>query len=233
MRPPPVRKPRLSLLAVFGVILAAFACCPPANLIGSVLGAMALQRIAVSNGALRGRRLARTAMLLGLCFSIAGAIGWWRIMDGMQRWTNETAITQVRTFIVAAQQADHAGARSAWTTASNARLTEDSIINFGRLSGERYGALRDVNVTSIAANGGLLATSFDIACNFSFENGDRLGSVGFALEPSTGFRMPHMRLRQITIDDGEHGDLTLPGAVSSGSRSGTQPSATAPGGAGG
>src|SRR5688572_2201103 len=122
MRPFPVRTPRVSLLAVFGVILAAFACCPPVNLIGSVLGVMALQRIALSNGALRGRRLARTAMILGLCFSIAGAVGWWRIMDGMQRWTNETAATQMRSFIVAAQQSDHVKARSAWTTASNARL---------------------------------------------------------------------------------------------------------------
>jgi len=221
----PVRKPRVSLLAVFGVILAAFACCPPGNLIGSVLGMMALQRITLSNGALRGRRLARTAMILGLCFSIAGAVGWWRIMDGMQRWTNETAITQAHAFIVAAQQADHAKARAVWTTASNARLGDDSIVAFGRLADERYGALRDVSVTSIAANGGMLATTFEIACTFSFEKGDRLGSAGFVLEPSTGFRMPHMLLRQITIDDGEHGDLTLPEPVPAAS--------TAPAGAGG
>ena len=80
------------------MILAAVACCPFANLLGSVMGLLALQRIALSNGALRGRRLARTAMVLGLCFAVAGSIAWWRFDKSMEKWRQDTAIA-------------HAGAR--------------------------------------------------------------------------------------------------------------------------
>ena len=54
------------LLPFFALASSLVLCCPMTSLMGFVLGLIALRRIQASDGALGGRKIAKTAMILGL-----------------------------------------------------------------------------------------------------------------------------------------------------------------------
>jgi hypothetical protein len=197
---------------VVALVLSVVACCPLVSLLGALLGIAAYRRITLSGGLLRGRRVAQTAIILGVGLSIASSIVWSKVQSSLVGWTNDAAVTCVESFVRAAQRGDASGARSRWAGSTQAAgaANDDSVLGFGAAASDRYGSLRAFRVTSIVSAGSMLASGLDVAGTFSFERRELPGSAGFVLEPVSMWSMPVLRLRQIVIEDAQAGDLALP-----------------------
>lgn len=200
----------MSILAIAAMVLSAIACCPMANLVGCGLGLLAMQRIAISNGALRGRRLARSAVIVGLVFSVAGSFAWWKFQTSMQGWIDDATVREVEAFVRACEGGDLAAARGSWVPASTARLSDDALAAFGDQAAARYGSLRSFRIASVVRADSMFVAVYDCAGTFQFEQREAPGSVSVVVQMFARNWLPAARLRRIVIDDAQQGDLTLP-----------------------
>ena len=91
---PSVQLPRVAPLAIVALLVALIPLCPPLNVLGVLLGMMAMRQIArarAAGGHLRGRGTAIAAIMLGL---IVGAGSWWAWGD-TARWMDREIRAEV------------------------------------------------------------------------------------------------------------------------------------------
>ena len=108
------REPRMSRLAVVSFVAAVIPCCPATGMLATLLGLMALRRIAASGGALGGRRLATAAALIGMASALLSMYGWNRLMLVYAEEQDRAARTVIESFITAAVDGRYDDARGAW-----------------------------------------------------------------------------------------------------------------------
>lgn len=214
------------MLAFAALAVSVLGCCPLLSAIGSTMGLLAVRRITHANGALRGRRIAHAAVLVGVCATISGAITWSRVLTGIRTWTDDAAVAAVEKFVRAAEAADAMGAREAWAAGSVNHLDDAVIIGFGDQAVRRYGAFRSFRVTSAVPGQTTIPATLEYAGTFAFDRAELTGAAGFVLEPTSTWSHPYnLRLQTIKIDDRSLGDLMLPPAKPA---STTSPASTAP-----
>ncbi len=128
---PPSGRSSLSPLAVIGVVLASIPMCVPVNLLGFVFGALALRRIRHSGGVIRGRNVARAAMIIGLVTTIGGSWGWMRLGQWQEKATAEAASLSVNGFVTSATAGDVTAAMQWWSPQTAAPKAQD-VLAFGK-----------------------------------------------------------------------------------------------------
>lgn len=197
-------------MAITALIIAAVPCCPFVNLVGAMLGVAALRRIHASRGVLGGRRLATTAIAIGLGLAVLLSGAWLAFSFREQQRLDAQMVNHIEGFIRAAQNGQSDKARSFWRPGASVNLSAADISAFGEESQKRYGRLERVSIASHSNSGSLLAPTIETACVFVFESSQRTGSAGFQLSISGNSIWPDLRLTKLRLDDPEHRPLALP-----------------------
>jgi hypothetical protein len=205
--------PKTSALAVTALILAVIPCCPLVNLAGVTIGITALKRIERSGGALGGKRIAKSAIAVGLALSVLLAAAWMMFTVQYQRHVDEEMQSISQGFVLAAIDGHARRARQFWTPERQQQVSEQAIEEFGKQVAARFGRLSGINFSVTSGSGSLFEPHIDAACVFTFESSKRTGSVSFRLVPSGNSVWPIVKLRQFRINDAERGDLILGAAA--------------------
>ena len=211
--PPPAqeghRPPRMSALAVVGLVLAIIPLCPPANLLAVGLGFLALRRIVASSGRLRGVRLARAAIFAGPILTILSLILLSQFANRQQQLM-DLAMVNVTESTIQGAVADRPDlVRSSWVGPRETRPSEEDILAFGRTLRERYGIFERSAIVSSVMTGSFLAPRMEAAVIFHFSDGQLHGSVelDFLIQQ---FRIdPTFSMRALRIEDPQAGDIEL------------------------
>ena len=204
-----LRKPRISALAITGLVLAVIPLCPPANLLAVVLGMLALRRIRISSGRLRGAGLARAAIFAGSVLTILSLILLTRFATRQQELIDQAMVDVVKSTIQGAMGDRADSVRLSWVGPREKRPGEEEILAFGRTLEERYGTFERCDIVSSVMTGSFLAPRMEAAGIFYFSGGQLHGSVevDFLIQP---FQTdPTFRMRALRIEDPQAGDIEL------------------------
>jgi len=202
-KPPAPRAP-LSILAIAAAVMALVPCCPFTGLAGALLGLVALRRVRLSGGALRGRRLALAAVLGGSASAMIWSIAWQRWASAVETGQREQAQSIVHDLL--------AGDAAAvpWTLSPSRRAPEREVVEAFRAEfARRYGALTRLDIVAGTPGGHVLAPRFEIAGVLRAERGSPLASALWEVATDVALLKPQLRLMEITVEDPDQGDLTL------------------------
>ncbi|MCH2153793.1 MAG: DUF4190 domain-containing protein [Phycisphaerales bacterium] len=199
---------KLSSLAVLAIIAACIPC-PPVSLVGCVLGLMALSRIRNSGGLLRGRKLARIAVVAGLLVSLGGMILMERLADELDVWRKQAITESLHGFLVEAGQGNDAEALAHWDLAGTP-ISVSEVQAFGTELTQRLGQLKSLQVGKIspAAGGSLMQPPMQVWLLLEFDGGSRNGSSRLIIETSGDFNL-RARIQNLKIEDVDL-DITIP-----------------------
>ncbi len=184
------------LLPFFALASSLVLCCPMTSLMGFVLGLIALRRIQASGGVLGGRRIAKTAMILGLVMVPVQYF----ILDSFQKM-NERLLQE---------GLEHS--MSVLFDVDSAERDDDLLRIFSTLEGRRpsgaeintfvdevlssLGAYQGLSVIrSTPGDSGFLDRSYEVAVGFRFSDRTVTGGVECLVIPS-GTSKPHAVLFQ-------------------------------------
>ena len=209
--PPPVPVSKLSSLAVLALIAACIPC-PPVSLVGCVLGLMALSRIRNAQGLLRGKQLARIAVVAGLLVSLGGMLLMERLADEIDLWRKEAITASLHGFLMEAGQGNDAEALAHWDLAGTPIAVSD-VQAFGDSLSTRFGDLKSLQIgrMSPAAGGSLMQPPVDAWLLMEFAEGSRNGSSRLIIETSGNFEL-RARIQILKIEDAD-GDIVIPAAI--------------------
>jgi hypothetical protein len=147
-RPQPVvPTPRISRLAVVGVVLAFIPMCIPLNLLGSLMGLIAKRRVGVSAGSLGGGRAATLAIWGGVLMTLAGWWAWGAAGDWADRAMKQSVSATVTSFLTDVSDGNTAAALRYWSTDATPP-TEQAISRFAE-SFQAMGEVQGVGVKSM------------------------------------------------------------------------------------
>lgn len=201
--------PRLSSLAVVAMVVACLPC-PPVSLLGAVLGLMALGRIRQADGKLRGMKLARTAIIVGILVSLASVLLLSYLRDHLERGQERAISKSVHVFLTQAANGNASGALSHWDLKGTPISVED-VEAFGASVESRLGPLKSLQVGKVvpANDLSLLQPRVDAWVILEFQAGTRNGSGRFVLIPEMGTLTFDTKLRGFRIED-PAGVLAIP-----------------------
>lgn len=132
---------RTSVLAIFALILGLICFLPGAGALAVILGGAALVFISQSRGRLSGTGLAASGIVLGLLFSVI----WIGVFVGVRQVSSAfgTQFSQpVGQLVAALQNKDHVAARALFTKASDAKITDEMLDEFGAKVQAELGAFK-------------------------------------------------------------------------------------------
>ncbi len=201
----------LSALAVTALVIAVLPGCPPVNLLGLVLGVLALRRIRNASGRLGGRRIAQLAVGLGWLSSMLWAAGWWWVGDTTRDALEQSMTEQVERLLVieSDRQAEEQVAR--WSGPAAVAPSPQEVRAFAESVRARYGPLRRLSVTSMTTDGSFSDPTYVIAMIAFFEGGQHAASGRFRLQVGT----LQTRLQRLIVMDPDGGDLMIPSVAES------------------
>ena len=197
---PPARG-RLSPLAVVAVVLAAVPMCVPVNLLGFIFGVVALRRIRLAAGTMRGAGAARAAMVLGVVTTLGGSWGWMTLQEWQESMTMEVAATTANGFVLAAAGHDSSKALTWWSPQTDLPSLED-ISAFGKTL-TAAGAVSHVIVNAVtpAMDGDFFRPTMSLWLTIACSNGHSWrGSARLDLLAQSGEFTPRGGLRWIEIE---------------------------------
>ena len=184
------------LLPFFALASSLVLCCPMTSLMGFVLGLIALRRIQASGGALGGRKIAKTAMILGLVMVPVQYF----ILDSFQKM-NERLLQEGLEgsmsilFDVESVQRDDDLLRI-FSTFEGTRASRAEIDVFVDEVLSSLGAYQGLSVIrSTPGDSGFLDRSYEVAVGFRFSDRTVTGGVECLVIPS-GTTKPHAVLFQ-------------------------------------
>ena len=184
------------LLPFFALASSLVLCCPMTSLMGFVLGLIALRRIQASGGALGGRKIAKTAMILGLVMVPVQYF----ILDSFQK-LNERLLQEGLEdsmsilFDVESVQRDDDLLRI-FSTLEGRRPSGAEIKTFVDEALSSLGAYQGLSVIrSTPGDSGFLDQSYEVAVGFRFSDRTVTGGLECLVIPS-GTSMPHAVLFQ-------------------------------------
>ncbi|MCB9852395.1 MAG: hypothetical protein H6819_04810 [Phycisphaerales bacterium] len=133
----------MSKLAIAALVFSLLICLPfVAPVVGAILAIAALVVIAGSNGRLRGKGMAVTALILSVVVLSVDIVGAIKLVDATR-----TMITKpVRTFVQQLEADDLAGARAALSPAVSKSVTDDELSAFKSWLKDNCGTLIDVKI---------------------------------------------------------------------------------------
>ncbi len=184
------------LLPFFALASSLVFCCPMTSMMGFVLGLIALRRIQASDGTLGGRKIAKTAMILGLVMVPVQYF----TLDGFQKM-NERLL-----------QEGLENSMSILFDVESVRRDDDLLRVFSTLEGRRpsrveinkfvdevlssLGGYQGLSVIrSTPGDSGFLDRSYEVAVGFRFSDRTVTGGVECLVIPS-GTTKPHAVLFQ-------------------------------------
>lgn len=193
--------PRLSSLAVVAMVVACLPC-PPVSLLGAVLGLMAMGRIRQAEGRLRGRTLAKTAIVVGILVGICSLFLLTSLRDYLERG-QQTAISEsVHVFLTQSVNDNASGALAHWDL-SNTPVRVEDVEAFGAMVNERLGPLKSLQVGNVlpSQNVSLFQPQIDAWLILEFESGTRNASGQFILIPVLETMTFQTKLKALRIED--------------------------------
>jgi hypothetical protein len=194
----------MSRLAIAALVLAVVPLCPPANLAGAFAGALAGRRIRMAPQRLRGRGMARAAVLAGWLSCFAWSCTWWWVAEAARGRLQGSMELAVRETIAHGVDRPESVRTRHW--ASAVAPPAGALRDLSAAAAERYGALERVTVTSMSDAGTMTQPTFMAAFTLHFaQRTQRLGSARFEAAPGT----IQMRLTRLVVSDPELGDLVL------------------------
>jgi hypothetical protein len=197
---------RTSSLAVASVVVALLPGCPPANLAGVVMGTIAMRRIRQAPHRLRGRRLARTAMIGGWLSTMLWCGGWWWASAAVQGWMAESMTRSIESTLRESAERPQS-VHDLWSREGE-HPTVEELRAFGETVRTRYGRLDSITVSALNAEGTVSRPVYTVALVLHFDGRRRLiGSAEFRSTPGT----LQVRLRRLVVADPDLGDLVLDG----------------------
>jgi hypothetical protein len=208
-KPPKPDGARAVFLARLGLVLAFIPCCPATGLLGAFLGLFALRRLPPGAEHARHRRVAITAVIAGIAMSVL----WLVLFDaarGAMLEQYETDMTKrVEDFL--AVEAEPETLAKSWTARADARVPVEEMLALRSECTARWGAFERFSLVSFEGGGTLFRPRYDVAGLFHFEHATLSGVARLDVMPSPSrVIVPEFRLRSITIEDHEQGDLVLP-----------------------
>ena len=178
------------------------------GMVAVLLGAIALSRIRNSGGAIGGRRLALWSMGIGSAMLVIWVMG----LDRFQGWyldKVENRMTEaLDSAMVAAMAGEPSGVRAEWGETATL-ISDESILEFGRLAKERWGEFIGVSINHSNTAGTVLDPAMTATFEFEFERGNCPGAATFALISNTGELLPIAQIMQLEISGPDHAPLQL------------------------
>ena len=196
------------LLPFFALASSLVVCCPMTSLMGFVLGLIALRRIQASGGVLGGRKIAKSAMILGL---VMVPIQYF-ILDGFQKM-NERLLQEGLEHSMSVLFDTNAPDRQdellrVFSTLDGKRPSRVVIDRFVERAVTSLGDYQGLSVIrSTPGDSGLLDRTYEVAVGFRFAERTVTGGVECLVIPS-GTSNPHAVLFQ-RIELQLQPDLTL------------------------
>jgi hypothetical protein len=209
-RTPP---PKLSVLAVTALVIAAIPCCPLVNLLGAMLGITAMRRIQMSRGLLGGRRVAAIAIAIGLGLAVLLSVAGMTFSYREQQRLESQMVASIEGFIRAVEDGRSDKAQQFLRPGTNKGESGDVLAAFGEQMKLRFGALDRVSIASQSNSGSLLAPTIEAACVYAFESTQRTGSAAFQLTITGKSIWPDLRLIRLRVDDPESGPVAFPAEI--------------------
>ncbi|MFM7261608.1 MAG: DUF4190 domain-containing protein [bacterium] len=180
------------------------------GLLAAFLGMIALDRIRREAPALRGRGLAWAGIGLGLTAFVVSALVAWGFTSIQKEWHDDLDQSLRQTF-AGTDDAGAAGALEHWIGREGSTIASPALVTFAKEAESRYGRYLGFRELSEERSGGLRSVQrVVVTVNFSFETGERLGSMGFCFVTGTRSLLPELRLDSIAILDAERGNLAIP-----------------------
>ena len=209
-------RPRLSALAVVGVVLAFIPFCPPVNALGAVLGVIAWRRIRDSMGRLGGRRASLFAIFGGLIMSIVTLVGFQQLAEVMESQQQKDMGVALDGFLHAVEDGEFDSALQ-WWSIRDATVAHEELVEFGSDLKSKLGTFSSVRIGSMQTVPGASLLSPEATCWIicRFDGDERNGSARFVLKTATDPMTPWTLmplLLELRIDDGDGGELVLPRA---------------------
>ncbi len=134
-------EPRMSALAVVGLVCSLICLIPALPLIGAALGGAALLKINSSGGRLAGVGMALVAICVGVVLTLAqsglGYVGW-RSYSFMQHFLGPTS-QHAGDAMVALAAGDASGLNKVLTEEASAKVTPEDAAQFARAMEAHYG----------------------------------------------------------------------------------------------
>jgi hypothetical protein len=204
--PPPIR---VSTLAIVAMVLACLPC-PPMSLLGSVLGLLAMSRIRDAAGTLRGRMLAKVAIVVGLLMSLGGVLLLSALETEFNSWRDQAVARTVHVFLEASLNDNISGAITRWDVDATP-ISEAQVAAFGERIRQQLGEMKSLRVGKISPAGGGLSLSrpVDAWLLLEFDKGTFNGSARVMLNQSLLNPSITVRLQSLRIDDAD-GVLAIP-----------------------
>lgn len=196
VEPQAIESRQRHLLPFFALASSLVLCCPMTSLMGFVLGLISLRRIQASGGVLGGRKIAKTAMILGLVMVPVQYF----ILDSFQKMNErllqeglENAMSVL--FDVDSQERSDQLLRI-FSTLDGKRPSKDEIDLFVDRATSSLGAYQGLSVIrSTPGESGFLDRSYEVAVGFRFADRTVTGGVECLVIPS-GTSNPHAILFQ-------------------------------------
>jgi hypothetical protein len=198
----------ISSLAIIGLVVALIPMCLPLNLIGCLLGLLALLRISSSGGAMGGAGAAKVAMWGG---AIMFALGYWGVTslaDWGQGQVREQGAHAATEFVRAVQDHEYEAARRWWSRSAEP-VSDDALQAFAEAL-ERVGRIEQVGIRSVQpVPAGMFQAAWSASMAFVGDDETHRGAGRFDVSAGAASLDDLVRIRRMVIS-GPDGDITLP-----------------------
>ncbi len=200
---------KTSVMAVIALVLAVLPMCVPLNLIGTVLGMVAIGRVKAAGGQLRGRTAARVAIWGGVIMSVAGWWAWSAVAQWGERAVQQTAVEATTHFLQDAAGGRPQDALAHWSP-SAPRPNEAEVTSFGTFIAA-IGKVKRVGIVSMQPVPGsdMWQPSWSAWIVVFIGDAKYDGSARYDLQPAAGSIHPRAVLRSVRIE-GPNGEQSLP-----------------------
>lgn len=184
--------------------------CPPVSLLGSVLGLMSIGRIRQANGALRGTKLAKISIIVGILMSVSSLLLLTSLRDYLEQGQEKAISESVHVFLTQSVNENATGALSHWEL-KESPVSVEEIEAYGALVHERLGELQSIQIGKVVPSKDVsfLQPQLDAWLILKFEAGTRNASCQFILIPQLEDMTFGTKIISLRIEDPE-GLISLP-----------------------
>lgn len=195
---PEPRGPRLSRLAIVGLVLAILPC-PPAGLFGSLMGLGALIQIRRYPERLCGQRIALAAIFAGALLAFFWTLVLESVGQHLQREENRV-IAELLTETIQTIQQGEDPPPDVWATDPGAAPDPTLIVQFRDVTAECFGPLERVKVAFADRPDGIWVRVQPISAVFFFENETVTGLARVRLQMQQGTWIPYAQIVELDLD---------------------------------
>jgi len=203
-RAAPAASPRRHPLAIPGLVFALIPCCPPAGLLGAMLGIFAMRGVRLRPDLYTGRQIAIAAILIGCIHAIVTA-GLLQSFAQRQQESQRRLAREMVRLVIAGDPSPGSDPASLFT--SSAAITDHELQAFRAFLRERYGAFDFFTPAVVTPRGEMLRPQLDVAGSFTFDGRPVLGSVRFDVAVQPPSMQTRLRVQWMRVGDEEGGRL--------------------------